>query len=125
MAKTPFLEAAERCEQLGRSIKERQFGANGVDAFPVEESGIAPPEEAWARRFASHVMSTVRSEGGRPPLPLFLAAPADRPQLPGLGQDVQPAPPARIRQSGHIGSVLGKAGPRQTLVGRLFRGRGK
>ena len=125
MAKSPFLESAEGCERFARTIKECQFSANGTDTFPIEDPGTAPPEEAWARRFACHVVSTIRSEGARPPLSLFLAAPADRPKMPVLPEEKRPVAPSWTSESGHIGSVLGKSGPPRTFVGRLFRGRGK
>lgn len=121
MVKSPFLEAAERCDQLGRTIKEKQFGAAGVDAFPVEEARQEPPAAAWARRFATHVFRPVRSEAGRPPLSLFLAPPAGRPKLPDLPAPQAKQAPARSAEGSHIGAVLGKAGPGRRGLGRLFR----
>jgi hypothetical protein len=123
MAKDRFLEAAERCDQLGRAIKERQFGAAGVDSFPVEEAGDQPPEEAWARRFATHVFRPSRSEDARPPLSRFLPSPAGMPKVPDLPAAHAPAGSGRTGAGGHIGAVLGKAGPSRGRLRRLFHGK--
>ncbi len=121
MVKTPFLEAAERCDQLGRTIKEKQFSAAGVDAFPVDEARQEPPLTAWARRFATHVLRPVRSEAARPPLLQFMAPPAGMPKIPDLPPAEAPQAPGRAAGDGYIGAALGKNGPRRRWLGRLFR----
>lgn len=120
MAKSPFLDAAERCDLLSRTIKERQSDATGSAGFVVDEAGPAAPEAAWARRFATHVFRPQRSEVGQPPLSGFFSRPANTPKLPELPQTAVPAKSAAAA-SGHIGSILGKAGPKRSLVGRFFR----
>lgn len=122
MAKTSFLEAADRCDQLGRTIKEKQFSAVGLDVFPVEDAQQEPPAVAWARRFATHVFRPIESEAGRPPLSQFMAPPVGMPRMPDLPPVEAPRAPVPAAVVGHIGAALGKAGPRRRWLGRLFRG---
>jgi len=102
---SPLAEAAERFDRLARSLKAAQFAATG--AVPVTEEAVVGlhPDEAWARRFAARVI-------GRGPAPLPAVRPAPAVEIP-------PAGPPR---GGHIGSGLGKPGPRRSWVARLFRG---
>jgi hypothetical protein len=122
MARSSLFNAAERLDRIVQDVKERQFGATGVHLMPVEAPPVLHPEEAWARRFASHSIRPNRAEGARPPLSSFVAPPADMPQKP-----VFEMPAAKLdgrAGTGHIGSMFGKPGPRRSWVGRLFRGRG-
>lgn len=119
----PLFAAAERLDRLVREVKEKQFHAVGVINVPVEEPLELHPEEAWHRRFGTHSVRPGRGKGDRPPLSGFVAPPADMPRRPVFAEE----PPARLDRgpaSGHIGSALGKPGPRRTWIGRLFRGRG-
>lgn len=124
MAKSRFLEGAARCEQFIKSIKERQAQAAGAEGFALEDAGNAPPEEAWARRFATHVFGSERCEAGRAPLSAFISLPAGTPRLPQLPQISTASRPADRAASGHIGAILGKAGPRHAFLRRIFRGPG-
>lgn len=122
MARSSLFEAAERLDRIVQDVKEKQFGATGIGLIPVEAPPVLHPEEAWARRFATHSILPKRVEGARPPLSGFVAPPADMPQKPMFE-----APAAKLdgrSAAGHIGSMFGKPGPRRSWVGRLFRGRG-
>lgn len=122
MAHSSLLDAAERLDRIVQDVKAMQFDATGVTPIPVEAPSVLHPEEAWARRFATHSIRPKRAEGARPPLSSFAAPPADMPQKP-----VFEAPAAKLdgrAGAGHIGSIFGKPGPRRSWVGRLFRGRG-
>lgn len=122
MARSSLFEAAERLDRIIHDVKEKQFGATGVGLIPVETPPVLHPEEAWARRFATHSILPKRAEGARPPLSSFVAPPADMPKKPVFGE---PPPGAKLdSRAGHIGSMFGKPGPRRSWVGRLFRGRG-
>lgn len=122
MARSSLFEAAERLDRVVQDVKEKQFGATGGRYIPVEVPPVLHPEEAWARRFATHSIGPKRQEGVRPPLSSFVAPPADMPQKPVF---VEPAVARDDRAgAGHIGSMFGKPGPRRSWVGRLFRGRG-
>ncbi len=122
MARSSLFDAAERLDRIVRDVKEKQFDATGVRFVPVEAPPVLHPEEAWARRFATHSIRPKRPEGARPPLSSFVAPPADMPQKPVFEE---PASKLDDRAgAGHIGSMFGKPGPRRSWVGRLFRGRG-
>lgn len=122
MARSSLFEAAERLDRIIQDVKEKQFGATGVPLIPVEAPPVLHPEEAWARRFATHSILPKRRDGGRPPLSGFVAPPADMPQKPVF--EVSPAKLDGRAAAGHIGSMFGKPGPRRSWVGRLLRGRG-
>lgn len=124
MAKSPFLEAAERCDRLVRAIKQKQYAATGLEAYPVEEPAALHPEEAWARRFAVHTIRAERDEKARPPLSAFVPPPPDMPRMPRFAEAPVMREPSKTAAGGHIGSALGKAGPHRGWLGRLFRGRG-
>ncbi len=121
--RSALLAAAERFDTTVREVKEKQFHATAITEIPVEEPVALHPEEAWIRRFGAHAVRPVRGEAERPPLSGFVAPPADMPRMPVFAEpskvelDERPAP-------GHIGSALGKSGPRRSWLGRLFRGRG-
>ncbi len=124
MARSSLFEAAVRLDRVIRDVKEKQFGAIGSGLIPVEPPPALHPEEAWARRFASHSMGPKRAEGARAPLSSFVVPPVDMPRMPVFVESPYPAALDGATQTGHIGSALGKAGPRRSWVGRLFRGRG-
>lgn len=123
MDKSPFLEAAERCNLLVRTIKEKQFAATGVAAMPVEEPAPLHPEEAWARQFAVHTIRRERGEKDRPPLSSFVPPPPGMPKMPRFAEAHAAREPEKTAMGGHIGSSLGKPGPRRNWIGRLLRGR--
>jgi len=123
MSKSPFQEAAERCDRLVRSIKEKQYAAQGITAYPADEPAALHPEEAWARRFAVHTIRAVRDEEGRPPLSSFVPPPAGMPKMPRFAVAHAVREPEKTASGGHIGSALGKPGPRRGWLGRLVRGR--
>jgi len=122
---TPFAQAAERLDRVVKAVKGEQLAATGAQVEVAETTGALHPEEAWARRFACHPIRPAKDMCiGAPPLSAFVAPLAEGPKPPSAAQ-----PPAAIRQgawepaAGHIGSGLGKPGPRRSWVARLFRGR--
>lgn len=127
MPKSPFLEAAERCGERLKAIKEKQYAATGRDGVPVEEPAPLHPEEAWAKRFAVHTIRPEREKDARPPLSGFVPPPAGAPRMPRFAEVNSAVEPeknaAKTPQAGHIGASLGKPGPRRGVFG-LFRGRG-
>ncbi len=121
--KSPLFAAADRLSRVAQDIKEMQFHATGITDVPVEESIALHPEEAWGRRFGTHVMLPQRSEDESPPLSAFVVPSAGMPKMPVFVESV----PVKLdpqAASSHIGSALGKPGPRRFWIGRLFRGRG-
>jgi hypothetical protein len=118
--RSPFLKAAERLDRVVKVVKSEQRAAVGTPPEPADEEPALHPEEAWVRRFATHVLRP-DLEIGAPPLSAFVAPLADV----RAGRAPVPKPPAapRLEASGHIGAGLGKVGPRRSWVARLFRGR--
>jgi hypothetical protein len=121
--RSALFQAAERLDHIVRDVKDKQFHATGVSEVPVEEPGALHPEEAWARRFGTHAIRPVRSETEGPPLSAFVAPPAGMPRLP-VFEEPAPIKLDGLPMSGHIGSALGKPGPRRSWLRRLIHGRG-
>jgi hypothetical protein len=117
-----LLEAAERFDRLVKVVKDNQYAAAGATPPEAEEIDVLHPEEAWARRFATH---TFQPHGaGRDdafPFQGFLMPPVDRPVQPI--PPVSPRPSPDSRAGSHIGAGLGKAGPRRSWLARLVGGR--
>jgi len=118
---SPLDKAAERFDRLAKSLKAVQLAATGATPVLEEEVRATHPLEAWARRFATHTLRA-SAEPGAPPFSAFQAPIASAPKLPASASP--PTMPARCEASGgHIGSGLGKPGPRKSWVARMFRGR--
>jgi len=117
-----FLKAAERLDRVVKSVKGNQLAATGAAALVSEDPPVHHPEEAWARRYATHPFRPVKDlEVGAPPLSAFVAPLVEEPRL----QPVPDVPAAAVRDApagGHIGSSLGKPGPRRSWISRMFRG---
>jgi hypothetical protein len=117
---SPFAAVAVGFDHLLRGVKEKQLESTGARRTLPEEPALHP-DAAWTRAFGSHALRPEREA----PLPGFVAALPEKPVLPG-----QPPQIAVFDRPGgnkdylgaHIGSALGKPGPRRTFLGRLFRG---
>lgn len=121
--RSSLFAAGERLDRVVREVKENQFHLTGVCEIPVVEPTELHPEEAWAKRFGAHVIRPIREQGDRPPLSGFVAPLADMPRMP-LFLEPAPATLDEAPASGHIGSGLGKPGPRRSWLGRMFGRRG-
>jgi hypothetical protein len=122
--RSPFAAAADGFDRLALAVKDKELARTGAKRAVPDFPPALHPEEAWARSYATHVISP-KQEKGRLPLSGFVAPPAEMPKMPDL-----PAGPQHMMQSGqveadagtHIGAGLGKPAPRRSLLGRLFRG---
>jgi len=116
---SPLNDTAERFDRLAKSLKAAQFAATGASPPPEETMPAAHPEEAWSRRIATRIFTSTSKPA--PPRLAACTTPAD-----ALPEPLPQAPVLQAAQAvegGHIGSRLGKAGPRRSWVARLFRGR--
>jgi hypothetical protein len=117
---SPFAAAAESFDRLRRGVRDKQLEHTGARRTLPEEPALHP-DAAWTRAFGSHALRP-----GREALsPGFAAALPEKPVMPALPPQIA----VLDRQGGnedyhgaHIGSALGKPGPRRSFLGRLFRG---
>jgi len=119
-----LLEAAERFDRLVKLVKDNQFAATGATAAEPDEIAALHPEEAWARRFATHTFR-LHDAGHEERFSFqgFLVPPPEGPSPPSVPAAQRPAPPLKAPSGSHIGAGLGKAGPRRGWLARLLRGR--
>jgi hypothetical protein len=117
MARSRFMESAERLEGVVRALKTRQIEERqGAVQFASVPMTASSPDELWAKQFATQCIGPV----------CFRVAPGAEMGLPPLTQSLQSLPPAhqaasappprpgavlpgaRIESHMHIGAVLGK-----------------
>jgi hypothetical protein len=114
---SPFAAAAEGFDRLLRGVKDKQLEGTGARRTLPEEPALHP-EAAWSRAFGTHALRPGREVQPPGPLPEKPVLPGQPPSIavldrPGGSEDYPGA---------YIGSALGKAGPRRSFLGRLFRG---
>jgi len=115
-----LLEASERLGRVARDVKEKQLRQTGGAAkLPAPEPQALHPEEAWLARFATHAIRPGKPLAGAPPLSRFAVPPVGVPEAP-VPPSVEARKPAERGAPGHIGGLLGKAGPRRRWAARLF-----
>jgi hypothetical protein len=117
---SPFAAVAGGFDRLLCGVKDKQLERTGAPRTVAEEPALHP-QAAWSRAFGSHTLRP----GRETPLTGSAAALPQKPVLPGLPPQIAvlDRPDANEDYLGaHIGSALGKPGPRRSLLGRLFRG---
>jgi hypothetical protein len=118
--------AADRLDRLVQDIKRQQYDATGLRRIPLPPRPGPDPQADWAKRFAVWTLKSLRERANTPAATVLARPLAGQPKKP-----VFPEPPPldgralavekQVQHSGHIGAVLGKAGPRRGLFNRLFR----
>lgn len=118
-----FAEAADRLEHTIEELKARQYDATGTKPPPAPTPTRQPlnPDEAWAKSFATHSMTTRRGESASP-APGYKLPRSERPRIPDMPKPARPEPARETGVSGHIGGALGKPAGKRGLLARLFRG---
>lgn len=118
--RSTFSAAADKLNRLVQDIRQLQYEAAGQRQVPLVPMAGANPDEEWAQRFSGKLFTSSRPR----PAPLE-AYPAvqrvDMPKKPVFLDETPFSREKQVKQSGHIGAALGKAGPRRGLFNWLFR----
>lgn len=118
-------DAVDRLDRMVQDIKHLQYEATGLSRIPLPPRLGADPLADWNRRFSVWSLKPLQGAGRAPPL--FALPLAGQPKKPVFSDKAAPldgrtfAPENQARNGGHIGAILGKAGPRRGLFNRLFR----
>ncbi len=119
--------AADRLDRMVQDIKRQQYEATGLRRIPLPPRAGPDPQADWTKRFSVWTLKPLRSRSKAPPAAAFALPLAGQPRKPVFSDRMPPldgrpaAPEKQDSRGGHIGAVLGKAGPRRGLFNRLFR----
>jgi hypothetical protein len=119
--------AADRLDRMVQEIKRQQYEATGLRRIPLPPRPGPDPQADWTKRFAVWTLQPLRGRAKLSPHKGFGLPLAGQPKKPVFSDREQPldggalAAEKSAPQGGHIGAVLGKAGPRRGVFNRLFR----
>lgn len=119
--------AADRLDRMVQEIKRQQYEATGLRRIPLPSRSSPDPQADWTKRFSVLTLKPLRERAKAAPATRFTLPLAGQPKKP-VFQEAAPALDDKAlaaekqgKRGGHIGAVLGKAGPQRGLFNRLFR----
>jgi hypothetical protein len=119
--------AADRLDRMAQEIKRQQYEATGLRRIPLPPRPGPDPQADWTKRFSVWTLQPLRGPAKAAPFAGFVLPLPGQPKKPVFPNPALPldgealAAEKTAQRGGHIGAVLGKAGPRRGLFNRLFR----
>jgi len=118
--RTTFSAAADKLNRLVREINQQQYEAAGQRQVPLSPMAGPDPDAEWALHFSGKMFKSSRPRPA-PPEVFPPVQRVDMPKKPVFLDETFSSREKQVKQGGHIGAGLGKAGPRRGLFNRLFR----
>ena len=119
--------AADRLDRMVQDIKRQQYEATGLRRIPLPPRPGPDPQADWTKQFSAWTLQPLRGHAKAAPHKGFGVPLAGQPKKPVFQDQEGPLDGGALaakkvpQRGGHIGAILGKAGPRRGLFNWLFR----